>query len=98
MRSPIDGLIQVCVVKYDVRTLASKFQRNGFQVALRSSLHDLATDEGAASERDFVDAHVLADGLPDGVSVACDDVDDAWREPCFVDQGGHPDGSQWCEF
>ena len=95
--SPVDSLIHIRVVEYNVQTLVSKFQRNGLQIALRRSLHDLATDEGVACERDLVDGHVLADGLPGGVSVACD-VDDAERESYFVDQGSHPDGSQGREF
>jgi hypothetical protein len=68
--SPINCQIQVRVVECDVCALASKFQRNGFQVALRRSLHNLAANKGAAGERDLFNVHVLADGLPDDTSVA----------------------------
>lgn len=92
MGRPIDRL-QVCVIEYDVRAFASKFMRNGLQVALRCSLHDLATDKGTAGERDLVDVHVLAAGLTDCASVAFDNDYDARREACFVDQGSHSDGA-----
>ena len=95
---PIDCLFHIRIIEYNVGTLASELQSNGFQVALCRGLHYLAADKGAAGECDLVDVHVLADGLSNGVSVTCNDVDDAGREACFVDQGGHPDGSQRREF
>lgn len=52
-RSPLDGLVQVRVVEDDRRALASELKRDLLQVRLGSCLHDLATDERAARERDL---------------------------------------------
>jgi hypothetical protein len=96
--SPVDRLFQVRVVEDDVRALTTKLQRNIFQVALRSGLHDLATDKGTPGECNLFDSHVLADGLSGNVAIACDDVDDTGGEAGFLNQCSYSNGAQGCEF
>lgn len=50
MSGPVNGLLEVAVVKDDVGALAAKFKSDILQIGLGRGLHDLATDEGGACE------------------------------------------------
>lgn len=56
--APLDGLLEISIVKDDVGALASQFERDVLQVAVRSSLQDGPSDEGASGESDLVNHHV----------------------------------------
>lgn len=98
MRRPRRSLFNVCIIEDDIRTLPSKFESDLLQVALRCRLHDLATDEGATGECDLLNQWMFTDRLANGLAITGDNVDDARREPSFLDQTTDSDGCQRCKF
>ena len=53
VRGELDGLVDVGVVEDDVGRLATELKGDVLEVGLRRRFHDLATNEGAASEGDL---------------------------------------------
>ena len=98
MSCPTNGLVEICVVEDDVRALSAKLKGNILEVALRSGLHDLPANDGRASERDLLDAVVLADCLTDGVSVSDNKVEDTRGEAGFADHVSGHESSQGCHL
>lgn len=97
-RSPVHGLFHICIIEDDVGALATQFQGHVLQVALGGCFQDLATDKRRTSEGDFLDLHVVRDGIADSVTIAGEDVDDTRRETSLVDEVGNADCSQGCEL
>ena len=85
---PRDGIFDISIVEDDVRALASQLKRHLLQIRASSGLHDLATDDSATGEGDFVDVHVRGDGCTGDLAEAGDDVDDSWWEASFLDELG----------
>ena len=50
---PGDGLLNITVIEDDVRALATELESDLLEVRVRRGLHDLASNEGAASEGDL---------------------------------------------
>ena len=98
MSSPTNSLIQISIIKNDIRTLPSQLERDRFQIGFSSRFHDLTPYEGASRERDFFDLHMGRDGGSGGGSVSGEEVENAWRETGFLDQCAHADGCEWGEF
>jgi hypothetical protein len=94
LRGVLYRLVEVRVVKDDVRALASELERHLFQVRLGRRLHDLSADGGGSGERDLVDAGVGREGVAHGGSVADDDVDDAGGDAGLLEQLGHVQGGE----
>ena len=57
-RSPVHRLIEISIIINDIRALPTQLQRNIFQIALGSSLHDLSSNDRATSKSDLLDIHV----------------------------------------
>jgi len=92
---PTNGLLEVGIVKDDVRALSTQFECDILEVALGGGLHNLPADEGRTGERDLLDPVVPADGLTDGVSVSDNEVEDARGEADFADHvSGHERGQR----
>lgn len=85
---PRDGVVNVGVLKDDVWRLATKLKSDLLQVGASSGLHDLATDNSRASERDLVDVHVRGNGGTSDLTETRDDVDNTWWETGLLDQAG----------
>ena len=64
MDGPVDGLLDVAVVKDDVRALAAELEGDALEVGLCRGLHDLAADERATSEGElqFQSVRALTEG------------------------------------
>lgn len=85
---PLDGLVEVCILKHNAGRLSPKLQRDTLQICLGRRAKDPLSDRRAASEGDFVDIGVLGEASTCFVAKASHDVDDAGGEACLVDQLG----------
>lgn len=91
---PVDGLIDVGVVKDDVGGLATKLEGDLLEVGRGSSLHDGSADDSGASEGDLVNVHVGGEGGTSGLAVAGDEVEDTSRETSLLDELGENKGGE----
>ena len=98
MRGPFHSLLQIRIVKDDIRTLPSQFERDVLQIRCRRRSHDFPSDQQRTRERDFFDQRVLADRLADDRSVPVHDVNHTGREPSIVEQRRHAESSQRSYF
>jgi hypothetical protein len=98
MSCPVDGLVEVCIVEDNGRTLSTELKGDILEVALGSSLHDLPADEGRASEGNLFDTRVLGDGLTDGRSVPNNEVEDTRGEASFANHIGGDESGQRGQF
>lgn len=73
---PLDGVVEVAVVKDDVGRFSTELEGDGLQVGRSGGLHDLTTDGTGTGKGDLADPGVLGDGGTDSGSVSVDDVDD----------------------
>jgi len=94
MSCPVDSLIEICVVEYNVWALSTKLKGDILEVALGGGLHDLSADEGRTGEGNLVDTMVLGDGLTNSISVSNNKVEDTRREASFTDHVGDHEGGQ----
>ena len=85
---PGDGVVDVGVLEDDVGGLATELESDLLEVGGGSSLEDLATDDGGASEGDLVDVHVGGEGSTGDLTETRDDVDDTGREASLLDELG----------
>ena len=77
---PLDGLVEITVVKDDVGRFPTEFERYGLEVGSGRGLHDLTTDGTGTGKGDLADLGMFRDGSSDGRSVSIDDVDDTLYE------------------
>ena len=68
------------VGEHHVRALAAGFEPDAFHVALPGVDHQLLGNRGGAGEGQHVDVHVQRQRLADGVAVARQDVEHAFRD------------------
>lgn len=68
MGSPFDSLIQVGIVKDDIRTLPPKLESNNLQIGLGRCLQNLSSGCGAPGKRNFLNVWMFADGLAHSVA------------------------------
>ena len=85
MSCPVNRLLEICIVKDNVRALSTEFKSDVLEVALGSSFHNLSANDGRASEGDLIDTIVLADGLTSDWPVSNDEVKDTRGEANFID-------------
>lgn len=83
---PVNGLLDIGIVEDNVGGLATKLEGNLLQVGLGGSLHDLAADNGRASEGNLVDVHVGGDGGTSNPAETGDDVENARGETGLLDE------------
>lgn len=83
---PVDSLLNVGIGEDNVRALASKLEGDLLQVGASGSLHDLTTDNGGASEGNFVNVHMGGHSRTSDLTEARDDVDDTWWEAGLLDE------------
>lgn len=83
---PGDGIVNVCIVEDNVRALATELEGDLLQVGAGSGLHDLATNNGGASEGNLVDVHVCRDGGTGDLTESREDVDDTCWETGLLDE------------
>ena len=98
MNGPRHGLVDIAVVEDDVRALSTELKGDLLEVRVRRSLHDLATDEGAAGEGDLLEVHVVADVVTDRVSVSVDNVYNTGWETCFEYELGGEESREGSEL
>lgn len=97
VQDPWNSVVEVDVVKDNVRRLPSQLQSHLLQVRRSCVLQDSAANVGRSSEGDLVDAHVLGDGRSGNVSVSSDDIDDTSRETSLGDElSSHKGGQGGC--
>ena len=89
---PLDGLFKVSVVEDDSRALAAELERNALKIGLRSSLHNLAANQGATRERDLAYVGVFCDSLPSGGTETRHDVENTSRESGLCNELGKLEG------
>ena len=85
---PRDGVLDVGIVEDDVRTLAAKFKRDLLQVRASGGLHDLAANDGAAGEGNFIYVHMGGQGGTGDLAEPGEDVDDTRRETSLFREFG----------
>jgi hypothetical protein len=83
---PVDGLVEVGIIKDNVGALASELESNLLQVGASGRLHNLSADDGGTSESDLVNVHVGGHGSTGDLSETSDDVDDTWWEAGLLDE------------
>lgn len=98
MSCPIDGLLDIRIVKYDVRAFATKLERDVLQIALRGGLHDLTTDQSATSEGNFVNLHMARDCRSNSVAISGEKVERPGWKSGFVNKLTHANCSQRSKF
>ena len=98
MWSPVDSLIQISIIEYDIRALASQLKCDRFQIGFSSCFHDFTSNDGATGEGNFSNLHVRWNGSAGGGSISGDDVDDTSGEAGFFDKGTQADGGQGGEL
>ena len=81
----LDGGLHVAALEDDVGALAAELEGDSLQVGRGLRLDDLS-DLGGAGEGDLVHLGMAGDGRAGRRSVPWNDVDDARREPSFLDQ------------
>lgn len=91
---PLDGLVEVGIVKDDVGRLATELEGDLLEVALGSGLHDHTTDGSAAGEGNLADLGVAGEGITSNGTVASDDVDNTWGEASLDDELGDLEGRE----
>ena len=91
---PRNRIIDISIIKNDIGALATKFQRDLLQVGTCGSLHDLATNDGAAGKGDLVDVHMRSKRSASRLAVAGEDVKDAGGEAGFFDELGSVEGGE----
>lgn len=90
---PMNGFLDIGVIKNDVGRLASELERHLLQVGRGGGLHDLAAYGGGAGEGDLVDIHVRSKSCACGLAEARDQVEDSWGETSLLDElCGHQGG------
>lgn len=83
--SPLDSLIQICIIEDDVRTLSAELEGNTFKVTLCGSDCDFTSNCEATCEGDLVDVFVMTQSISDSGTVSDHDVDDARWETGLLD-------------
>ena len=91
---PVNGLVEICIVKDDVRALPAEFEGDILEVGPGSGLHDLPAYEGRTSKCNLLNAVVLADGLSDGRPVSDNEVEDTRRDAGFAEHVGRHESGQ----
>jgi hypothetical protein len=86
---PVDRLLEVRVIKDDIRALAAKLERDVLEVALRRHLLDLTPDDRRTGESDLVDIGVRREPGANGCAVAGEHVHDTRREAGLLDERAH---------
>lgn len=81
---PFNGLINIRILKHNIRGLPTQFKSNFLQ---SRSLGDFFAHGSRPSERDFIDTWVTYDGSASDFTETGYDVDCARGEPRFLDQG-----------
>jgi len=92
---PRNGIVDVCIVKDNVWRLATKLKGDLLQVGASSGLHDLATDNGGASEGNLVNVHVSGNGGTSSLAKSRNDINDTWWEASLLDELGSVETRQW---
>jgi hypothetical protein len=84
---PLHGLIQIGVLKHQQRALAAGLECDVLHVD-SSGTHDVAASRGAACESNLVHSLVTSEDSSSRLTVSRNNVDDAGREACFLDESG----------
>ena len=91
---PGNGILDVGVIKDDIRAFASELQGDLLQVRSGGGLHDLTTNDGATGKGDLVDVHVGGQSGTGNLSESGNDVDYTWREASLLDELSGVQGSE----
>ena len=95
MCSPVNGLVEVCIVEDDSRTLSAELESDVLEVAPGRCLHNFPADEGRACEGDLLDVRVPTNRLTDSRSISIDEIEDTGGEASFTNHvGGHESGQR----
>ena len=94
---PLDGLLYICVIENQERGLAAGFEGNVLEIHARH-LHDQPASTGGACESDLVYVKVASYGRTCVLAVAVQNVDNARREACFLDEVCEIEDTKRCLF
>ena len=92
-----DSLGEVGIVENNVRRLAAKFLADALH-GVRRTLGNVDAGAGRACERDHVDSGVLAHRDADVWAKTVDDVEDAFRHACFMEDFREDQRGRWRVF
>jgi hypothetical protein len=85
LRRPFGSLVQISIIKDDIRRLSSQLERNNLQVRFRGGFLYFAACERTTSECNFSDMRVVGQGMAGSCTQSIDDIDNTRRED-FLDQ------------
>jgi hypothetical protein len=92
---PLDSLVNIGILKDDIRTLPTQFQGNLLQPRRP---HDFLAHGGGSSEGNLVDTRVSHQGRTGRFSEAREDVHDAGRKPRSFDEGAEDESREGSLF
>jgi hypothetical protein len=83
---PVNSLVEVRIVEYDVRGLSTQLERDVLQIRLCRPLHDLAPDKCGPRERYLINTHMFRDSLTNSVAITINDIYDTRWEASLIDE------------
>jgi hypothetical protein len=83
---PRDGILDIGILKDDIRTLATQLERDLLQVRPCGGLHDLAADNGATGESNLVYVHVGGERSTGDLAETGENIDDTRWESGLLDE------------
>lgn len=91
---PVDGLLNISVVKDDVGRLATKLKGDLLEVRGSSGLHDLSANDSRTSKCDLVNVHVSREGSTGSLAEARNKVENTGRETSLLDELSEDQGRE----
>ena len=95
---PRDSIFDICIVKDNIRALATELQCNLLQIRASSRFHDLSTNNGRPSESNLVNVHVGRYSSTCDFAEAGKDIDDTRWETSFFDEFGSVESAEGSLF
>lgn len=90
--------LEIGVFAHNRGTFAAEFEAHVLQVRVCRHVQDLASRGDTAGEADLADARMQTHSGACGLAGAGNDVDDAGRKACFLDQGRQFERGEWRFF
>ena len=95
---PRNRVLDICIIKDNIRALATKLQCNLLQIRTSSRFHNLSADNGRSSECNLVNVHVGREGSTCHFAEAGNNIDNTGGETSFFDQLGGVESAEGSLF